>query len=153
MSKIIMVYCSMTGNTEEMANAIAERIRETGKEVDVKDIMEISSASVLEQYEAIILGSYTWGDGALPDEFLDIYDEMDEIDLTGKKAVVFGSGDTSYDHFCAAVDILTEKLEERGAEVMMEGLKIEMSPTDEELEKCREFGRKFVEQLESSGIF
>lgn len=148
-----MVYCSMTGNTEEMANAIAERIRETGKEVDVKDIMEISSASVLEQYEAIILGSYTWGDGALPDEFLDIYDEMDEIDLTGKKAVVFGSGDTSYDHFCAAVDILTEKLEERGAEVMMEGLKIEMSPTDEELEKCREFGRKFVEQLESSGIF
>ncbi|MFS8630261.1 MAG: flavodoxin domain-containing protein, partial [Bacillales bacterium] len=59
MSKIIMVYCSMTGNTEEMANAVAEGIRETGKEADVKDIMEIPSASILEQYEGIILGSYT----------------------------------------------------------------------------------------------
>lgn len=153
MSKIIIVYCSMTGNTEEMANAVAEGIRETGKEADVKDIMEIPSASILEQYEGIILGSYTWGDGALPDEFLDIYEEMDEMDLTGKKAIVFGSEDASYDHFCAAVDILIEKLEERGAEIVMEGLKVEVSPTDDEVEKCKEFGRKFVEQLESSGVF
>ena len=67
---------------------------------------------------------------------------MDEIDLTGKKAAAFGSGDSGYDHFCGAVDLLIEKLQERGAEVVMEGLKVEMSPSDEDIEKCKEFGRK-----------
>ncbi|MFS8630049.1 MAG: flavodoxin domain-containing protein, partial [Bacillales bacterium] len=107
---------------------------------------------VVEQCEGIILGAYTWDDGALPDEFKDLYDEMDEIDLTGKKAAAFGSGDSGYDHFCGAVDLLIEKLQERGAEVVMEGLKVEMSPSDEDIEKCKEFGRKFVHQLENPGV-
>ncbi len=152
MAEMVLVYVSMTGNTEAMANAIAEGIRGQGKELDVMDIMECSSASVLEQYEGIILGAYTWDDGALPDEFKDLYDEMDEIDLTGKKAAAFGSGDSGYDHFCGAVDLLIEKLQERGAEVVMEGLKVEMSPSDEDIEKCKEFGRKFVHQLENPGV-
>lgn len=49
-------------------------------------ILWIHEASILEQYDGIILGAYTWGDGDLPDDFLDFYDAMDSIDLTGKKS-------------------------------------------------------------------
>jgi flavodoxin I len=147
MSEIIMVFASMTGNTEEMANSIAEGIRETGNDLEINDIIESSSASTFEQYSGIILGSYTWGDGELPDEFLDLFEEMDEIDLTGKKTVVFGSGDTGYDQFAAAVDILIEKLKERGAEIVLEGLKVDTNPTNEDIERCKEFGREFVTHL------
>jgi flavodoxin I len=142
---MIMVYASMTGNTEEMANAIAEGIRESGGDLEIKDIFDNPSASMLEKYDGILLGAYTWGDGDLPDEFLDFYDELDQIDLSGKKAVIFGSGDTLYDQFCGAVDILIDKLKERGAEIVLEGLKVDTNPAPEDIEECKQLGSKFVQ--------
>lgn len=147
MSKMIMVYASMTGNTEEMANAIAEGIQESGNDLEINDIFDNPSASELEKYDGILLGSYTWGEGDLPDEFLDFYEEMDQIDLTGKKAVVFGSGDTVYEDFAGAVDILIAKLQERGAEVVLNGLKVDTSPLPEDLERCKQLGIDFVAHL------
>ncbi|MBB6176826.1 flavodoxin I [Anoxybacillus tengchongensis] len=146
MSKVIMVFTSMTGNTEEMAEAIADGVREQGIELDVKEVLD-ATATELEQYDGILLGAYTWGDGELPDDFLDFYDELDNVDLTGKKAAVFGSCDSSYEKYGAAVDILIEKLQERGAEVILDGLKIELTPTDEDKQLCIAFGRDFVKQL------
>ncbi len=136
----------MTGNTEEMAEAIAEGVREQGIELDVKEVLD-AVAVELEQYDGILLGAYTWGDGELPDDFLDFYDELDDVDLTGKKAAVFGSCDSSYEKYGAAVDILIEKLQERGAEVVLEGLKVELTPTKEEKQLCIAFGRNFAKQL------
>ncbi len=146
MSKVIMVFTSMTGNTEEMAETIADGVREQGIELDVKEVLD-ATATELEQYDGILLGAYTWGDGELPDDFLDFYDELDNVDLTGKKAAVFGSCDSSYEKYGAAVDILIEKLQERGAEVILDGLKIELTPTDEDKQLCIAFGRDFVKQL------
>lgn len=146
MAKVIMVFTSMTGNTEEMAEAIAEGVREQGAELDVKEVLD-ATATELEEYDGILLGAYTWGDGELPDDFLDFYDELDDVDLTGKKAAVFGSCDSSYEKYGAAVDILIEKLQERGAEVVLDGLKVELTPTNEEKQLCRLFGRDFVKHL------
>ncbi|ASA96000.1 MULTISPECIES: flavodoxin [Anoxybacillus] len=146
MPKAIMIFTSMTGNTEEMAEAIAEGVREQGIELDVKEVLD-AVAVELEQYDGILLGAYTWGDGELPDDFLDFYDELDDVDLTGKKAAVFGSCDSSYEKYGAAVDILIEKLQERGAEVVLEGLKVELTPTKEEKQLCIAFGRNFAKQL------
>lgn len=141
-----MIFTSMTGNTEEIAEAIAEGVREQGIELEVKEVLD-ATATELEQYDGILLGAYTWGDGELPDDFLDFYDELDDVDLTGKKAAVFGSCDSSYEKYGAAVDILIEKLQERGAEVVLAGLKIELTPTNEEKQLCIAFGRDFAKQL------
>lgn len=146
MANIIMVYASMTGNTEEMAEEIAKGIRDIGGVVDVKSVMD-AEASELEQYDAILLGAYTWGDGELPDEFLDFYEEMKGISLEGKRAAVFGSCDSAYDAYGAAVDILIEKLTQVGAKVVLPGLKVELTPTSKDVEECKMFGKQFVEQL------
>ncbi|MFF0825490.1 flavodoxin [Brevibacillus sp. NPDC003359] len=143
---ILMVYASMTGNTQEIAEAIAEGIRSTGAELEIKEVMD-ASAKELEAYDGILLGAYTWGDGELPDECLDFYEEMDDIDLSGKKVVAFGSCDSAYEHVGAAVDILLKKASERGAETPMEGLKIELSPTAKEVETCKAFGVSFAKLL------
>jgi flavodoxin I len=146
MSKIIMVYASMTGNTLKMAEALEEGIRAEGVDIEVKEAVDTFAAE-LENYDGILLGAYTWGDGELPDEFLDFYDEMDGLDLTGKKAAVFGSCDSGYSHYGAAVDILTEKLKELGADVVLEGLKIELTPSDSDKKICENYGREFVKHL------
>jgi flavodoxin I len=149
-AKVILVYASISGNTEEIANLIAEGIREMDIEPVIKDVFDVN-ATGLENYDGILLGSYTWGDGDLADDFLDFYDEMDDLDLNGKSAAAFGSGDHAYQYFCAAVDILQEKLEQLGAKISQEGLKIEMAPSNEERDICKQFGKKFAESLISVG--
>ncbi|SDD43571.1 flavodoxin I [Paenibacillus sp. UNCCL117] len=139
MSSVIIVFASMTGNTEEMAELIAEGVRSAGIEPVLKSAMDTSAAE-LEKYDGVVLGAYTWGDGDLPDEMLDFYDEMDDIQLEGRKAAVFGSGDSSYRDFCGAVDTLAEKLKETGAELVLEAVKVELNPTSEEKEQCRRLG-------------
>jgi flavodoxin I len=146
MSKILMVFTSLTGNTRDMADAIAEGIRSEHVELDIKEVMYASGDDLL-KYDGIALGAYTWGDGDLPDEFLDFFDEMSEVQLDGQKAIVFGSCDSSYPVFGGAVDQLVDKLKEIGAEVVEEGLKIEMSPSQSELKQCQEFGAAFAKRL------
>jgi flavodoxin I len=52
---------------------------------------------------------------------------MDKLNLEGKKAAVFGAGDSkSYPRsFCKAVDILQNKLKSCGAEIILPGLKVD----------------------------
>ncbi|SIR73546.1 flavodoxin I [Peribacillus simplex] len=147
MSKIIIIFASMSGNTEEMANAIAEGITEISDvNIEKIDIMDGPEASILGDYDGILLGAYTWGDGELPDDYLDFYEELDHIDLTGKKAAVFGSCDSSYTQYGAAVDILNEKLREKGAVIVLEGLKVELTPDDEDIKNCQNFGGDFIKK-------
>lgn len=144
MTQVLVVYASLTGNTEEMAELIVQGIRETGGEAVLKSVTECSAFEIKE-YEGVLLGAYTWGDGELPDESLDFYDELDELDLTAVKSAVFGSGDMGYAIYCGAVDVIEEKLKKRGAEIVQDSLKIEYGPNAAEKEACRQFGRQFIE--------
>ncbi|WP_286058604.1 flavodoxin [Bacillus mojavensis] len=144
MGKILLVYATMSGNTEAMADLIEKGIQEAEAEVDRFEAMDIDDAELFNDYEHIILGTYTWGDGDLPDEFLDLAEEMDALDFTGKTCAVFGSGDTAYEFFCGAVDTLEEKIKDRGGEIVLPSVKVEMNPEGEEEEALKEFGRQFA---------
>ncbi len=145
MKKVCVVYASMTGNTEEIANILSKNLE--AFEVEQVEMEQADAANLL-AYDGILLGSYTWGDGELPGEAEDFFNQLDEVDLTGKIVGVFGSGDTVYEQYCAAVDQFQEKVKERGATIVGEGLKIELSPDDDEqLEKCNNFAKEFTEKL------
>ena len=58
MVKVLIIYDSKTGNTEEMAKAIAEGIKEAKAEVDVKKAQD-TSLEDMEKADALILGSPT----------------------------------------------------------------------------------------------
>lgn len=145
MKKYILIFTSMSGNTEEMAEIISKTITEEGGDILVKDVLE-ADPSEIEQYDGILLGAYTWGNGDLPYEFLDFYDEMDQLNLAGRRAAVFGSCDSFYPEFGAAVDTLMNKLQECGADVVLEGLKVELDPIGEDVERCKQFGKDFLKK-------
>ncbi|OEH91559.1 flavodoxin [Bacillus solimangrovi] len=139
MASILIVYASMSGNTEEILDVIKGRLEELNHDVTVEEIEDIEAESML-NYDAVLLGSYTWGDGELPYETEDFYDELDVVDISGKPVAVFGSGDTDYPKFCEAVDIFEFKLKECGAELIQQGLKIELAPeSEEDKKKCITF--------------
>ncbi|WP_422388408.1 flavodoxin [Bacillus altitudinis] len=133
----------MSGNTEAMADLIEKGLKEAGASVDRHEAMDID-AELLHDYSHILLGAYTWGDGDLPDDFIDLYEEMEELDLAGKAFAVFGSGDTSYEHFCGAVDLIEEKVKELGGDIVLPSIKIELNPEGNEEEELISFGRQFV---------
>jgi flavodoxin I len=143
MAKILIAFASMSGNTEEIAELIKSGIETTGHEIDMMEIENINIQKLVE-YDGILLGAYTWGDGELPYEVEDFYDDIESLDLSGKKTAVFGSGDHAYPKFCAAVDLIEERLVACGAELVQEGLKVELAPeTEEDIEMCVTFGFNF----------
>jgi flavodoxin I len=149
LGKILLVYATMSGNTEAMADLIEKGLQEAEVEADRFEAIDIDNAQLFNDYDHIIMGTYTWGDGDLPDEFLDLAEDMDEIDFSGKTCAVFGSGDTAYEFFCGAVDTLEAKIKERGGEIVLPSVKIENNPEGEEEEELMEFGRQFAKK---SGI-
>ncbi len=60
MHKILVAYISRTGMTEKMANFIAEGIRMTGQQVDIRKISEINNEAQLSGYDAYLFGCPTY---------------------------------------------------------------------------------------------
>lgn len=142
----IIIYTSITGTTEYMAETIGKQLTDFGTKVEIKDAFD-TCIEDFKHYNQILIGSYTWGDGELPDEILDLYEELTNVILKGKDAAVFGPGDSSYPHFAFAVDILEERLKSAGCKIILEGLKVDTAMEEEQdiRVKCEKFTRKLQE--------
>ncbi|MBN1331435.1 flavodoxin [Candidatus Dojkabacteria bacterium] len=135
--KAIVIFGSTTGNTEEVANYVTNGLKDAGHEVTLKNVLDANPEDLM-GYDLIALGSSTWNDGELQDDFIPFYENMTGIDLKGKKAIIFGCGESIYDHFCTAVDTLEKKLQELGAEIVAKSYKIDGDIADD-LPKVKEW--------------
>ena len=90
MSKIAVVYWSGTGNTEAMANEVAEGAKAAGAEVDVLTASEFG-ADKMDAYDAVAFGCPAMGAEELEDsEFEPMFSDC-EGKLGGKKIALFGT--------------------------------------------------------------
>lgn len=124
MSNTLIIYGTTTGNTEMLAEKIASVLKSVGVETTLENVTDVAVRELLE-YDVILFGSSTWEDGELQDDFADFYSDLERMDLKGKKAAVFGPGDSSYEHFCESVNIIEECLRKCGADLILDGLKID----------------------------
>ena len=142
MAKALIIYGSTTGNTESVAETAARTLRAKGLKTSVKDVTEASLDDLNQGHDLILFGSSTWGDDdiEMQEDFAEFMETMEGVDLSGKKMAVFGCGDSTYTHFCGAVDYIQRKVEDLGAEVLIPGLKIDGDPSDarEEIEEWAE---------------
>lgn len=113
MKKTGIFYGSTTGTTESVAQLIANRLGVAL--ADVHDAGKMT-AGMLASYEALILGTSTWGDGELQDDWYDGVRILRNADLSGKYVALFGCGDSeSYcDTFCDGMGVLYEELKDKG---------------------------------------
>lgn len=148
MAKIIILFASLTGNTELIADIIADSLIEKKYTVDIKsfDYDPISIEKVSE-YDAILVGTHTWDDGTLPYEVEDFYDELEEIDIVDKVVGVFGSADSFYESYGAAIELVGDRATDLGANVLPLRLKIDLSPDEQDIERCRDFASLVAETL------
>lgn len=132
--KATIVYASMTGNDEDMADMLYEDLEDFGFEVESNDVSFADASEYLDA-DLCIMITYTYGEGTMTDELKDFYDQLKEIDLTGKKFAVMGSGDKTYnDHYCENVFDFQKAFIECGAEEITKPVTIENAPDEAAIE-------------------
>ena len=108
MKKYGIFYGSLTGTTRDVAHRIADALGPD--KCDLFDVHDAEPAK-LADYETIVLGTSTWGDGDIEEDWYDFLAGASAMDLKGKKMAVFGCGDTAMSHtFCNGVGILYKKM-------------------------------------------
>ena len=131
--RAIVVYGSFVGNTETMARYVARGLAAAGVEAATQDVINTPVAD-LAGYDLILLASPTYEPKMIQDDMLPFYSQLLQLDLTGKLAAAFGPGDSAWPDFCTAVEMLEQRLRERGARVIAEAYMIDGIVEEKEAE-------------------
>lgn len=140
MSKVAVVYWSSTGNTETMANAVADGAKEAGAEVTTFEAANFA-ADKMDEFDAVAFGCPAMGDEVLEeDEFQPLFDSC-EPKLSGKKIGLFGSygwGDGDWMHNWE------DTCKGAGAALVSDGVICQEEPDDEAIENCKALGKSLA---------
>jgi flavodoxin I len=141
MSKVAVVYWSGTGNTEQMAESVADGARNAGADVTTFTAAEFD-ADKMDEFDAIAFGCPSMGAEQLEeDEFEPMFTAC-EAKLSGKKIALFGSygwGDGEW------MREWESRMLDAGANVLnREGLICHETPDDDALEDCRSLGKQLA---------
>ena len=137
MSKVAVVYWSSTGNTEAMANAVADGIKEKGGEA-VLHICEDFDGSKVAEYDAIAFGCPAMGAEEREDTEFEPMFSACESKLSGKKIALFGSygwGDGEW------MRTWEETCKNDGADLVCDSVICADAPDDEADAACAALGK------------
>ncbi len=131
--KADIVYASMTGNDEDMAEILEEDLQDDGFDVSSTDV-SFADASEYLNSDLCLLVTYTYGDGKMTDELVDFYEQLKGLDLKGKHFAVMGSGDKMYgQHFCENVFDFEKLFKACGATEITKPVLIENAPDEADI--------------------
>lgn len=121
MKKIGVFYGSSTGTTEGVAETIGKKLGVAA--ADIHDVAKLTADQVA-ACDLLVLGTSTWGDGELQDDWYDGVKVLKGCDLKGKEIALFGCGDSeSYcDTFCDGIGVLYEELKDTGCTFVGNGV-------------------------------
>ena len=136
MSKVAVVFWSGTGNTESMADAVAQGARGAGASVDVLGPSDFDASKVA-AYDGIAFGCPAMGAEVLEeDEFEPMFQDVKGA-LSGKNIALFGSygwGDgewmRNWEDDCKAA----------GANLVVDSVMANEAPDDDAIAACKALG-------------
>lgn len=143
MKRIAVIYYSRTGNTEMMAEALAEGAGGEGLEVDLMDVSRMGRKAA-EDYDAYAFGCPAMGAEQLEEVvLLPVWKRFSPL-LKGKPLVLFGSCGWSDGTWLRNWE---EEARGLGALVCAPPLAVREEPGEEDLAACRDLGRALRESL------
>lgn len=141
MSKVSIVYWSGTGNTQKMAEAVAEGVKEAGAEVDLK-FVSAASVDELAAESAFALGCPSMGAEELEDAEMEPFMADLESKISGKKIALFGSYGWGGGEWMRDWEA---RVQSAGATVVNgEGIIVNGEPDDDTIEELKALGKALV---------
>ena len=142
MSRILVLYYSRSGNTEKMANAVAEGANAGTPDVELTYHVD---AEDLTNFDAILMGAPTYHHD-MPIDMKKLFEEAaaKSINLKGKVGGAFGSYGWSGEAPKLLLEIMKNKFE---MQVIEPPLLARYVPDGTMLDKCRDLGKQVSETL------
>lgn len=139
MSKVTVVFWSGTGNTEAMADLVAQGVKEAGGDASLIQISDFDESQI-DDFDAFAFGCPAMGDEELEDtEFLPVYDIVEPL-LGDKKVVLFGSYDWNDGEW---MELWEQRAQDAGVNVV-DSLIAKDYPDDEASAECVRVGKLLV---------
>lgn len=141
--KLAIVYHSAGGNTK----ALAEIIHSYLPGAEIYRLADFSFEQI-DEYDGLLVGTYTWGSGDIPAKMLSFYRELEGRDISHLTTGVFGTGETNYKHFCNAVNHFRDMLYANSNLAVV--LKVEQMYQTTDLKRIKKFAELFQNKVRNS---
>ena len=143
MAKVLIVYATRTGETQTIADLIAEGIRFSGHEAEVVSVKEIKNEATLDGYDGYVLGSSTYHGEMLQGmkTFLFI---AEKANLDGKIGGAFGSFGWSGEANDRIFDTMKHILK---MDLVGDTLRLKSSSLGGGLQMAQDYGREIAKKF------
>ena len=141
MSKIQIVFWTMTGNTQIMADFIADAAKQAGAEVAVCRVGEITAEEALKA-DILALGCPAMGAEELESAEFEPFFEQLLPHLAGHKLALFGSYGWGGGEWMRSWE---QQVVDAGANLLREGLIAQERPNADAMTACEEFGKALAQ--------
>lgn len=127
--KILIVYETLTGTTQYVAELMSDRLTELGHQVTLHSVRYQGNQPELASFDVLIFGAPTYDDGKL-EQGMKVFITKTKFDFSPKKVAVFGLGNSTYPQFCTAADILSDWVRQQQGQLLLPTLKVDGFPDD-----------------------
>ncbi|UCG67118.1 MAG: FprA family A-type flavoprotein [Deltaproteobacteria bacterium] len=144
--KALVIYDTMWHSTEMMAKAIVEGLVERGVKAQLFDLSTNHRSDIIAEVldaGALIIGSSTLNNGMLP-RMADLLHYLKGLRPAKKIGAAFGS----YGWSGEVVKMINTIMEEMKFRVLDPGIRVQYVPTQDDLKKCVDLGRKVAKALQ-----
>ncbi len=143
MAKVLIVYATRTGETQNIADLIAEGVRFAGHEAKVVSVKDIKNEADLDGYDGYVFGSATYH-GEMLQGMKTFLFLAEKADLAGKVGGAFGaygwSGEANDRIFNTMKHILK-------MELVGDTLRLKSSSLGGGMQMAQDYGRELAKRL------
>jgi flavorubredoxin len=144
MSKVLIVYATRTGETQNIADLVAEGVRFSGHEAEVVNIKEVKNEADLDGYDGYVFGSATYH-GEMLQGMKTFLFLAEKADLEGKVGGSFGA----YGWSGEANDRILETMKHiLKMDMVADTLRLKSSSLDGGLQMAQDYGRAVAKKLD-----
>ena len=144
---VLVVYDTMWTSTEKMALSIVEGISSEGVQAQLYRIATSDSSDAIRDcmlMKGIVVGSSTINRTMLP-TLAPFLEDLKGLKPRKKIGAAFGS----YGWSGGGAETVEKALSDAGVEIVGEPLTVKYMPTEEDLQRCFEFGREFARTIKT----
>jgi flavodoxin len=146
MKKVLVAYSSRTKKTEAMANYIAEGLRMTAAQVDVKNIAELENEKAISGYDAYVFGCPTYHKD-MTGGMKQFLFKAQQANLTGKMGGAFGSHTHSGESAPMIYETMLHVFKMDMTDLGPLNLTEAVVASEEGLRACQSYGKAIGEKL------
>jgi len=146
MKKVLIAYSSRTEKTKTMANYIAEGIRFSGCDVEVKPISALETAEDIAGYDCYVFGCPTYHKD-MTGGMKNFLFKAEQARLVGKFGGAFGSHTHSGESAPMIYDTMLHVFKMDMTELGPLNLTESMVLSNEGMKSCQQYGKSLAEKL------